>query len=183
MKAPVPHLPRVTRLNGSGAGLKEKEVVGQMGPVKADGLDGSGDQLEGDRRCGSQEAPQQASNCGRITPGEWRQASGQVNQRNGDLHMCIAPIALNGNDAQGSLGSHGLVLLQRPVHHLVRPCLCLDPPTNPRFAQDDSAPRGQLAEPIEQCHSIGSIEVHQQSPEQDTLELAFDGHGQGISQY
>src|SRR5207253_10286673 len=57
--------------------LEEKEVVGQMGPVEADGLDGSGGQLEGDGRCGPQEAPQRAANCGRVTPGEWRQASSQ----------------------------------------------------------------------------------------------------------
>src|SRR5665647_1692836 len=52
--------------------LEEKEVVGQMGPVEAEGFDGSGDQLEGDGRSGPQEAPQWAANCGRITPGEWR---------------------------------------------------------------------------------------------------------------
>ena len=43
-----------------------------MRPVEADGLDGSGDQLEGDGRGGPEEAPQRAADCGRITPGEWR---------------------------------------------------------------------------------------------------------------
>src|SRR5665811_963749 len=58
--------------------LEEKEVVGQMGPVEAEGFDASGDQLEGDGRSGPQEAPQWAANYGRITPGEWRPASSQV---------------------------------------------------------------------------------------------------------
>ena len=31
--------------------LEEKEVVGQMGPVEANGLDGSGDELKGYGRC------------------------------------------------------------------------------------------------------------------------------------
>ena len=92
--------------------LEEKEVVGQMGPVEAEGLDGSGDQLEGDGRTGPQEAPQWATNCGRITPGEWRPASSQVNQRSGDLHVRVAPVALDGNDAQAGLGSQDFVLMK-----------------------------------------------------------------------
>src|SRR5450759_4642426 len=105
---------RGTQTSGwpSVTGLEEKEVVGQMGPVEAEGFDGSGDQLEGDGRSGPQEAPQWAANCGRITPGEWRPASSQVNQRNGDLHVRVAPVALDGNDAQCGLGSQGFVLLQ-----------------------------------------------------------------------
>lgn len=41
----------------SRGGFEEKEVVGQMGPVEADSLDGSGEQLEGEGRCCLQEAP------------------------------------------------------------------------------------------------------------------------------
>src|SRR5665213_424092 len=99
------------RPSQSRTGLEEQEVVGQMGPVEAGGLEGSRDQLEGHGRCGLQEAPQWFANCACTTPGERWQSSSQVNQRHGDLHVCVAPIALDGNDAQTGLGCHGFVLL------------------------------------------------------------------------
>ncbi len=94
--------------------------------------------------------------------------------------MHVAPVALDGNDAQAGLGSHGFVLLNRPVHHLVTACLYLYSGANPRFPQDDSAVRCQLAEADQQCDGVGSIKVHQQPSKQDPLELAVEGHSQGI---
>src|SRR5450759_2435282 len=54
--------------------LEEKEVVGQMGPVEAEGFDGSGDRPEGCGRSGRPKAPPGAANCGRRTASDCRPA-------------------------------------------------------------------------------------------------------------